>query len=90
MLSSRVSSFGWTTLLLLFDSKQFNAAFQPNQNLIWEFSLRFDLKKHIAKQWYWRNAGGRKYYQHFFSIVLQFRVDRFAIEIFIQIVNFVH
>ena len=27
------------------------------------------------------NTGGRKYSQHFFSIVLQFAVDRFTIEI---------
>ena len=31
------------------------------------------------------NTGGRKYFQHFFSIVLQFPVDRFAIKIKFQL-----
>ena len=31
------------------------------------------------------NTGGRKYSQHFFSIVLQFPVDRFTIEIKFQL-----
>ena len=31
------------------------------------------------------NTGGRKYSQHFFSIVLQFPVDRFAIKIKFQL-----
>ena len=31
------------------------------------------------------NTGGRKYSQHFFSIALQFRLDRFAINIKFQL-----
>ena len=30
-------------------------------------------------------SGGRKYVQHFFSIVLQFQVDRFALKILVQL-----